>query len=222
MKRRRLLKLGLLILAISGGAIVNVVVAGIILYSNGGIQPGQVAAGATTIRRPLTIAEDQANRIPGVVADWRPNAVRGTPAAEEEYRVGWKRIAIVEEFFGPAGDDVRIPGIAGTGKTTGRFTLSMPDRVEAGLPWRSVIQDLRWGMVSGRRAAPSYADARPLWPGFAINTIFYAAILWLLFAAPFALRRRRRIKRGLCPACAYPVGESETCTECGRRLIADT
>jgi hypothetical protein len=56
----------------------------------------------------------------------------------------------------------------------------------------------------------------PLWPGFAINTVFYAGILWLLFAAPFALRRRRRIKRGLCPACAYPVGDSEVCTECGQ------
>jgi hypothetical protein len=59
---------------------------------------------------------------------------------------------------------------------------------------------------------------RPLWPGFAINTLFYAGILWLLFAAPFALRRRRRIKRGLCPACAYPVGDSEVCTECGQAV----
>ena len=57
----------------------------------------------------------------------------------------------------------------------------------------------------------------PLWPGFAINTIFYAAILWLLFAIPFALRRRRRIKRGLCPACAYDLrgNDSKTCPECG-------
>jgi hypothetical protein len=60
---------------------------------------------------------------------------------------------------------------------------------------------------------------RPLWPGFAINTVFYAVILWLLFAAPIALRRRRRIKRGLCPACAYPIGESDVCTECGRPLL---
>jgi predicted amidophosphoribosyltransferase len=44
----------------------------------------------------------------------------------------------------------------------------------------------------------------------------YAAILWMLFAAPFALRRWRRIKRGLCPACAYPVGASDVCTECGK------
>lgn len=55
-----------------------------------------------------------------------------------------------------------------------------------------------------------------IWPGFATNTLFYAAILWLLFAAPFALRRRLRLKRGLCSACAYPIGESVTCTECGR------
>jgi len=58
----------------------------------------------------------------------------------------------------------------------------------------------------------------PIWPGFAINTLFYAAILWLMVAAPFALRRRRRVKRGLCPACAYPVGTSDVCTECGREL----
>jgi hypothetical protein len=69
-----------------------------------------------------------------------------------------------------------------------------------------------------RLGGPSYRIMgwRPLWPGFAINTLFYAGILWLLFAAPFALRRRRRIKGGLCPACAYPVGESAICTECGK------
>ncbi len=67
---------------------------------------------------------------------------------------------------------------------------------------------------------PSYRIVgwRPIWPGFAINTLFYAAILWLLIAALFALRRRRRIKRGLCPACAYPIGESDICTECGDTL----
>ena len=55
-----------------------------------------------------------------------------------------------------------------------------------------------------------------IWPGFAINTIFYAAMLWFPFAAFGRIRRRRRIKRGLCPACAYPVGTSDVCTECGK------
>ncbi len=55
----------------------------------------------------------------------------------------------------------------------------------------------------------------PRWPGFAINTVFYAAVLWLLFAAPGKVRRIIRGRRGQCPACAYPVGTSEVCTECG-------
>jgi hypothetical protein len=73
----------------------------------------------------------------------------------------------------------------------------------------------RLGLPSFYSQLPRLLPLRPIWPGFAINTLFYAAILWLLFAAPFALRRMRRIKRGLCPACAYPVGTSAVCTECG-------
>ena len=56
---------------------------------------------------------------------------------------------------------------------------------------------------------------RPIWSGFAINTVFYSAILGLLFAAPRTLRRRRRCKHGLCAACGYPIGQSNVCTECG-------
>ena len=65
---------------------------------------------------------------------------------------------------------------------------------------------------------------RPTWPGFPVNTLFYAAILWLLAWSPFTLRRflrvRRglRLRRGLCPKCAYPMGESSVCTECGVAL----
>jgi hypothetical protein len=58
----------------------------------------------------------------------------------------------------------------------------------------------------------------PIWRDFAINMIFYAAILWavwMLFAVPGVVKRHRRRKRGLCPACAYPIGESKVCTECG-------
>ncbi len=59
---------------------------------------------------------------------------------------------------------------------------------------------------------------RPIWPGFAVNTIFYAAALWLLIPGPFAVRRFLRLRRGLCPKCAYPMGESAVCTECGGAL----
>ncbi len=59
---------------------------------------------------------------------------------------------------------------------------------------------------------------RPIWPGFAVNAIFYAAVLWLLIPGPFALRRLIRVRRGLCPACAYPLGGSAVCSECGKAL----
>jgi hypothetical protein len=59
----------------------------------------------------------------------------------------------------------------------------------------------------------------PIWPGFAINTVFYAALLWLLFAAPFALRRWRRVKRGLCARCGYPWGVGAVCSECGSAIV---
>jgi hypothetical protein len=42
----------------------------------------------------------------------------------------------------------------------------------------------------------------PVWPGFAINTIFYAAILWVLFFALGAVRRSIRhqaqFESGVC------------------------
>ncbi len=65
---------------------------------------------------------------------------------------------------------------------------------------------------------PDAFPLRPIWPGFAANTVFYAAILWLLIPGPFVLRRFVRQRRGLCPACAYPMGLSSTCTECGKPL----
>ena len=59
---------------------------------------------------------------------------------------------------------------------------------------------------------------RLLFPGFALNTLFYATLLWLLIPGPFTLRRFLRVRRGLCPKCAYPVGDSGVCSECGREL----
>ena len=57
----------------------------------------------------------------------------------------------------------------------------------------------------------------PRIPGFAINTIFYASIVWALFAGPGAMRRRLRKKRGQCASCGYSLrgGASAKCPECG-------
>jgi len=72
----------------------------------------------------------------------------------------------------------------------------------------------------GARRLIDFVPYGPLWPGFAINTVFYGVIVWLLFAGPFVVRRWRRIRRGLCPKCAYdlrgrPPKDAEKCPECG-------
>ena len=54
-----------------------------------------------------------------------------------------------------------------------------------------------------------------LWSGFISNTFFYAVLCFAVPRMIQGVRSRRRIKRGLCPACAYPVGSSDVCTECG-------
>ena len=64
-------------------------------------------------------------------------------------------------------------------------------------------------------------STRPIWPGFLINTLFYAIILWLLIPGPFVLRRLIRIRRGRCPRCGYdlrgqpPEAGAAGCPECG-------
>lgn len=57
---------------------------------------------------------------------------------------------------------------------------------------------------------------RPLWPGFAINTAFYASLSWILLFAPFALRSLWRSRRGRCRGCGYELSDLVACPECGR------
>jgi hypothetical protein len=61
---------------------------------------------------------------------------------------------------------------------------------------------------------------RPIWPGFAINTIFYAAALWVVFLIPGSVKRFRRRRRGLCIHCGYDLrgqpANSHKCPECGK------
>lgn len=65
---------------------------------------------------------------------------------------------------------------------------------------------------------------RPIWSGFAINTTFYAAMLWGLTFGPFAARRYIRNKRGLCIKCGYDLRgtEHEVCPECGWKCVVES
>lgn len=98
----------------------------------------------------------------------------------------------------------------------GRGTLDhWPDRphghLESGLaPPRAPLG--RGGWVFQRRLPLAL-----LWPGFLINTLFYAVLLWLPFAAPGVVRRQIRKRRGHCIQCGYDLRGTPRsgCPECG-------
>ena len=133
------------------------------------------------------------------------------------------------EYSGYGYDSLGVFGYSRIGPVgTGTATLDYHS-VRAGLPLRCLVgrhqfasADQVHGYV-GAWPVPRKIDGRflplcPIWPGFLLNTLLYAAILWLLIPGPFALRRFLRVRRGRCPKCAYPMGESAVCTECGRPL----
>lgn len=115
--------------------------------------------------------------------------------------------------------------------------------VQAGLPLRSFEggeyfrrgwdEDKRWNenLVSLRPAIWTertiywfgQIPTRPLWPGFAINTVFYAAALWMLTLGPFTARRVIRRRRGVCIKCGYDLrGTAQMiCSECGHEVRAE-
>ena len=62
-----------------------------------------------------------------------------------------------------------------------------------------------------------YLPVQPTFPGFFINTLSYALVLWLFWSAPFTTRRLFRKRRGRCISCGYDLryAEHEVCPECG-------
>jgi hypothetical protein len=80
---------------------------------------------------------------------------------------------------------------------------------ERGETWRFEVLQSHGGFATpwfedfpqGRYLVPYL----PIWPGFALNTVFYAVILWMLFAASFALRRCFRGGDASSAGCARSV-----------------
>ena len=58
----------------------------------------------------------------------------------------------------------------------------------------------------------------PIWPGFVSNSVLYSALMVVVVKLVHHGHRVLRLRCGLCPECAYPIGVSDCCTECGREL----
>ena len=101
-------------------------------------------------------------------------------------------------------------------------------RVQAGWPTQTmrgyeitVTDDEAGGGVASlafvvREGVPPF-PLLPIWPAFAVSSLQYGGVLWLMICGPFVPRRvirAIRAKRGRCPKCAYPVGASAVCSEC--------
>ncbi len=121
-----------------------------------------------------------------------------------------------------------IPPVA-IGRTEGRYAVA------AGWPLRSMRYDadtvavgsnvtyaVREGLVvaatPGGLPFGGILPLRPIFGGFAANTLLYAVAALTIGVALLAARSRNRLARGRCPTCAYPVGQTARCTECGRPI----
>ena len=133
---------------------------------------------------------------------------------------------VVEYWVGALGGECKVTRLSGwpiCSHKSSTYITKHNEILSDGIPLDRSQAMARYvwadGIFGGDASEFKVIPMRPVWPGFAINTVFYAVILWPLFAAPFALRRRLRVKRGLCPKCAYDLRGrapmSDVCPECG-------
>ena len=117
-------------------------------------------------------------------------------------------------LFGPSPSETTVTAI--------RLSFGWPARSLAGDAWAKINPK---PLVVQWESAAMLVDAgnsfmiplRPIWPGFVINTILYAVILWGLYSAVVTLRRVRRKEPGLCSVCRYDLRHADhaVCPECG-------
>ena len=135
-----------------------------------------------------------------------------------EVRPSWSS-SLVDEFF------------ASTGRTDDSRRMLFKDFVATGWPFAAFYYEsattrdpIVGGIKMNSESPYTYAiPYLPLWPGIALNTLFYAGI-WtsvILYLRYWVQRDRRR--RGICPNCTYDLQHnvSGVCSECGHSIRRD-
>lgn len=170
--------------------------------SNGDLQATSIQKcfGHTRVNRS-TLTDLQRDPATGAI---QSIGVRGDSYGESESRTGWPMRAMrcgnTHEVTLGDGQAILQAHFSGTPGRTGLIGLS---------PWRGP-GPTTW------RALPD----RPMWPGFTIDTLVYAAAWWVIIFGWQRHRRARRIERGLCSACGYDLrgSDSQACSECGKAV----
>ena len=156
---------------------------------------------------------------------WGDHAPRGFARRADRVLISSPAIG-ASVLIASAGSNSDAPNGQGVPRReeVGRLRVGWPMRSMEGVGWHDCSDQVHYqrafefGDFSG--ANLQVFPLGPLWPGFLINTLFYATLLWLLICGPFALRRHLRVRRGRCAKCGYPRSESGVCTECGAALGA--
>ncbi len=145
-------------------------------------------------------------------ANWISPDEDVVPLFDADIDMLWERRGLGVEIRVFVGTDSNQRHVYGTHVLSG-----LPARSMSGETW-DAGQRPKWSNRRAMFVGRAFIPLRPIWPGFAVNTLFYATLLWLVIPGPFVLRRFLRMRRGLCQKCAYPMGESAVCTECGKSL----
>jgi hypothetical protein len=164
-------------------------------------------------------------RTPDTAAPHTAAALRETPIGRDITRGGWGRIpdppAQPPDFSSrplpitceAVAAGWPLPAVWGWETTTSQFNsatgaLTLVTLQESGL------------FAPPRTLAPPPArfPYLPVWPGFLLNSLLYAAPWALVLVAPRAVRRWRRRRRGCCMRCGYDLRGlgGAACPECGR------
>jgi hypothetical protein len=151
----------------------------------------------------------------GVPADWPE------PEREVWYRTrGWDE----REMAAGQGGDPMFPGQVGPWRVVHRAMV-----IEAGWPLRS-LRGMAWSGPHGQAAVRrgsigairlddnSILPFVPVMPGFAVDTVLYAAVAAAAWYGPGAARRAIRRSRSACISCGYSragLAHDAPCPECG-------
>jgi hypothetical protein len=161
---------------------------------------------------------------------WPESLNLNWPAPEDHYAVS--TFTCSDEIWA---HHTKVDGLHTATAELNRFRVGVPFRAVSldWLRWLTIVQGEDLEGVSGFEIDPvrfrwlcprsphriNALPAIPIWPGFALDTAFYAAIAFTLWSAPTAIveGRHRRRARGRCPACGYDLKGSTSivCPECG-------